>query len=150
MFFVFIFDFVKHKSVRIFDVHIMLFSIINYKQQIHRVFKFFIWNVNWKNQLILMTKHLNGNVVFFFDPAKVFLSHRKSSSIIIKIINKFFLSCFVILSRCVFTGLIYLTWQMKNIFYCHFGCWLVLFLGSLILQAILHKNFLIMVCKLKY
>ena len=92
VFFVFIPCFVKHKSVKIFDVHIMRFITISYKQQIHRVFKFLIWNVNWKNQLIFITKHVNANIVLFFNLAKIFFSHRKKlNSMTIKIINKVFI-----------------------------------------------------------
>ena len=67
VFFVFVLCFVKHKSVKIFDEHIMQFIIINYTQQTHKVFKFFIWNVNWKSQPIFITKHINANVVFCFN-----------------------------------------------------------------------------------
>ena len=88
--FVFILCFVKHKSVKIFDAHIMQFITINYKQQIYRVFKYLIWNVNWKCQFVFITKHVNANIVLFFNLAKIFFSHRKPNPIIIKIINKFF------------------------------------------------------------
>ena len=45
----------------------MRFIIINYKQQTHKVFKFLIWNINWKSQPIFITKHINVNVVFCFN-----------------------------------------------------------------------------------
>ena len=61
-FFVFILCFVKHKYVKIFDVHIIQFIIINYK---HRGFKFLIWNVNWKNLFIFIAKHVDANIVLF-------------------------------------------------------------------------------------
>ena len=88
--FIFLFCFVKHKSVKVFDVHIMRFITINYKQQIHRVFQFLIWNVNWKSHLVFIAKHVNANVVLFFNLPKIFFSHRKFNSIILKIISKFF------------------------------------------------------------
>ena len=112
VFFVFIFCFVKHKSVKVFDVHVMRFIIINYKQQIHRVFKFLIWNVNWKNQPILVTKHVNGNVVLFFNLAEIFFLHREFNSIITS-----FLSSRVIISGCILTGLIWLIWHHKKHFW---------------------------------
>ena len=90
VFFVFILCFVKHKSVKIFDIHIMWLVFISFKQQ-KRVFKFLIWNVIWKRQLVFITKHVSPNFVLFFNLAKIFFSHRKFSSIIIKIINKFFI-----------------------------------------------------------
>ena len=88
--FIFLFCFVKHKSVKVFDVHIMRFITINYKQQIRRVFQFLIWNVNWKSHLVFIAKHVNANVVLFFNLPKIFFSHRKFNSIILKIISKFF------------------------------------------------------------
>ena len=91
VFLVFILCFVKHKSVKVIDIHVMLFITTNYMQQIHRVFKFLVWNVNWKSQFVFITKHVNANVVFCFNLAKIFFSHRKFNSIIIKIINKFFI-----------------------------------------------------------
>ena len=83
LFFVLILCFVKHKSVKIFDIHIMWLVFINYKQQIHQVFKFLIWSFNWKSQLVFITKHINANVVFYFNLAKKLFSHRKTNSIII-------------------------------------------------------------------
>ena len=83
--------FVKHKSVKIFDVHIMQIVFINYKQQIYRVFKFLIWNVDWKNKLIFIRKHVTANSVPFFNLPKIFFSQRKFNPIIIKIISKFFI-----------------------------------------------------------
>ena len=90
VFLVFIFRFMKHKSVKIFDIHIMWLVLINYKQHILRVFKFLIWNINWKNQFSFITKHVNTNVVLFLNHAKIFSPHRKPTFIIIKIISKFF------------------------------------------------------------
>ena len=112
MFFVFILCFVKHKSVKIFDIHIMQFITIKYKQQIHRVFKFLIWNGTWKSQPIFVTKHFNANVVFSFNPAIIFFLQRKIS-IIMKLFSTF-LTSFVNLSGCIFTGLIGLTWHHKK------------------------------------
>ena len=89
--FLFLFLFVKHKSVKIFDVYTIRFITINYMQQIHRVFKFLIRNVNQKNQTILATKHVNANIILFFNLAKVFFLNTKVNSIIFKIISKFFI-----------------------------------------------------------
>ena len=89
--FVSAFCFVKHKSVKIFHVHIIRFIIINYEQQIHRVFKFLIWNVSWKRQPIFLTKYVNTNIVSCFNLAKIFLFYRKIIIIIIKLFNKFFI-----------------------------------------------------------
>ena len=89
--FVFILCFVKNTSARIFDIHIMWLVFINYKKQIHRVFKFLIWNVDWKNELIFVTKYVNANVAFCFNLAKIFFSHRKLNPTIIKIISKLFI-----------------------------------------------------------
>ena len=91
VFFVFIFRFTKHKSVEIFNVQMMQFIIINYKQQIHRGFKCLIWNVNWKNKLVLVTKHINTNTFLFLNLAKKFFLHRIFNFIIIKIISQFFI-----------------------------------------------------------
>ena len=90
-FFVFILCFVKHKSVKIFDIHIMWLVFINYKQQIHWIFEGLVWNVNWKSQFIFIIKHVNANIVLFSNLAKIFFSHRKPNPIIIKIISKFFI-----------------------------------------------------------
>ena len=90
VFLVFIFRFVKHKSVKIFDIHIMWLVLINYKQQILLVLKFLIWNINCKNQFSFITKHFNTNIVLFLNNAKIFSLHRKPIFIIIKIISKFF------------------------------------------------------------
>ena len=89
--FVFILCFVKHKSVKIFDIHIMWLVFVSYKQQVYRVFKFLIWNVNWKSQLVFITIHINANVAFLFNLAKIFLSHRELNPVIIKIISKLFI-----------------------------------------------------------
>ena len=97
VFFVFILRFVKNKSVKIFDIHIMWLAFISYKEQIYRIFKFLISNVDWKQQL-------------------VFITNRKLNPIIIKVINKF-LPFSVILSGCIFTELIYLTWHYKKYFW---------------------------------
>ena len=72
------------------DTHIMWLAFISYQQQTHPVFKFLIWNVNWKTQLVFITKHINANVVFCFNLTKIFLSYKKLNSIIIKIISKLF------------------------------------------------------------
>ena len=85
------FCFVKHKSVKIFDVHVIWLVFISHKQQIHRIFKFLIWNVNSKTQFILTTIHVNANVLLFLSLAKIFFSHRKFNPIIIKTISKFFI-----------------------------------------------------------
>ena len=95
---VFILCFVKDKSVKIFDVHIIWLVFINYKQQIYRIFKFLIWNVDWKSQLVLIAKHINTNIVLRFNLAKILFSHRKSNSI-------------------NFIGLICLTWHHKKHFW---------------------------------
>ena len=81
----------EHKPVKIFDVHIILFVTVSYKQKIHGVFKFLIWNVNWKSHPIFITKHVNANIVYFFNLAKIFSLHRKLHPIIIKIANKLFI-----------------------------------------------------------
>ena len=91
VFFVFILCFVKHKSVKIVDIHIMWLVFISYKQEVYRVFKFLIWNVNWKSQLVFITIHINANVAFLFNLAKIFLSQRKLNPVIIKIISKLFI-----------------------------------------------------------
>ena len=90
-FFVFILCFVKHKSVKIFDIHIMWLVFVNYKQQIHWIFEGLVWNVNWKSQFIFIIKHVNANIVLFSNLAKIIFSHRKHNPIIIKIISKFFI-----------------------------------------------------------
>ena len=92
LFFCFCFCFVKHKSVKIFDIHVMWLVFINYKQQIHQVFKFLIWNVYWKNQLVFITIHINANIALFRTFARIFLIYRKLNSIIIKIISELFIS----------------------------------------------------------
>ena len=83
--------FVKHKSVKIFHEHIMRFITISYKQQIHRVFKFLNRNVNRKSQSIFVIKHVNANIGYCFNFAKIFFFHRKFNFIIIKIISKVFI-----------------------------------------------------------
>ena len=65
---------------------------MNYKQKIHRVFKFLILIVDWKSWVVFITKHINANVAFPFNFTKIFSSHRKLSPIIIKIISKLFIS----------------------------------------------------------
>ena len=90
VFLVFLFCFVKHKSVRIFDVHVMWFISIKYLQQIHWIFTFLIWNVDWKSQLVFITIPIHSNAVLFLNLAKIFFLHRKSNPIIIKIVNKLF------------------------------------------------------------
>ena len=88
--FFFIFCFMKHKSVKVFDIHIMWLVFINYKQQIRRVFEFLIWNVNWKSQFVFTTIHINAKIVLFFNLSKIFFLPREFNSIIIKIISKLF------------------------------------------------------------
>ena len=85
VFFVFIFCLVKHKSVKIFDVHIMRFITINYKQQVHPIFKFFLKSVCFHN------KYINANVFSFFNLAKKIFWNKKPNPTIIKIINKLFI-----------------------------------------------------------
>ena len=85
-----IFRFVEHKSVTIFNVHIVWFITINQKQQIHWVFKFFTQNINWKNQPIFVTKRVNANIVFYVNLVKIFFFHRKLNSTTIKIFSNFF------------------------------------------------------------
>ena len=85
------FSFVKHKSVKVFDIHVMWHVYINYKQQIHRVLKFLIWNINWKNQFVFIRMYINANIVFPFNLAKIFFSHNTPNPIIIKIMSKFFI-----------------------------------------------------------
>ena len=84
----FIICFVRHKSVKIFDIYVMWLVFINYKQQIYWIFKFLIGN--WKNQLVFITIHVNANVVFPLNLAKYFFSYSKLNSIIIKITSKHF------------------------------------------------------------
>ena len=116
VFFVFILCFVKHKSVKIVDIHIMWLVFISYKQEVYRVFKFLIWNVNWKSQLVFITKHVSANVVLRFNFIKIIFSQRKPNPIIIKTISKpSIFSC--ILSGSIFTGLICLTWHHKKHFW---------------------------------
>ena len=88
VFFVFIFCFVKHKYVKIFDVYKCDLSS-SIKQQIYRVFKFLIWNINWKSQLTFIIKHANVYIVFHFNLAKIFFLHEKLSFIIIKFFSNF-------------------------------------------------------------
>ena len=139
--FLFVFYFAaKHKSVRIFNVYV--------KQQTHRVFKILIWNINWKTQLVFITIHINPNTFFHFNLAKIFFSYRKLNSIIIKIINKYF-----IFSRNSF--LMYFCWiKMSNMtpkkrFLSLFLMLISPFLDLLTQQLILCKEFLIMIYKLK-
>ena len=120
--FVFIFCFVKDKYVKIFDTHIMWLAFISYEQQIHHVFKFLIWNLNWKSQLVFITKHINANVSFCSSLAKIFFSQRKLNSII-RLLTSFLFSC-VILSG-VFTGLICL------LYWSFFWSWLIFFFEHL-------------------
>ena len=77
-------------SVKIFDIHVMWLVFINNKQQTYWIFKCLIRDMNWKNQLVFITIHINANVVFCFNLAKIFFSHRKFNSIIIKTISKLF------------------------------------------------------------
>ena len=42
-------------------------------------------------QIVFITKHVNANVVLFFNLAKIFFSHRKPNPIIIKLINRLFM-----------------------------------------------------------
>ena len=147
-YFLFLFCFVKYKSVEIFDRQVIWLAFINYKQHIYRVFKFLIWNVDWKNQLVFIAIQANANVVFRFNLAKSFYSNRKPNLIIIKIINKLF----ILLCNSVwmhFTGLICLTWHHKEHFWSLFLMLISPFLDFLIQQVIFHKNFLIMDYKLK-
>ena len=44
-----------------------------------------------ENWLVFITKHVNANVVFCFNFAKILFSNGKPNSIIIKILNKFFI-----------------------------------------------------------
>ena len=127
LFFAFVFCFVKHKSVEIFNAQIMWLAFINYKQQIHWIFKYLIINVDWKGQFIFIAKSINANVVFHFSFTKRFFPHGKSNSVIIKIINQLF----IFLGNslwCIFMELICLTWLQIKHFDCCFLCWLVLFL----------------------
>ena len=126
----------------------MWFITIIYKQQIDCVFKFLIWKVNWKSQTIFVTKHVNANVVFCFNLAKIFFSHKKLNFILIEILSKFF--TFTHNSFWMyFCGINMPNMHHKNIFDPYFWCWLAHFLDFLILQALSHKNSLIMVGKLK-
>ena len=115
VFFAFVFCFVEHKSVKIFDVHIMWLAFINYKHQIYRIFRFLIWNVDWESQFLFITKNIHENFVFCFNSTKIFFWYRKFNSVINKIINNS-LSFRVILSVCIFTGLICLTWHQRKHF----------------------------------
>ena len=74
----------------VFNIHIMWPVFINCKQEIYRVFKYLIWNVNWKSQFVVIIKHINANIVLSFNLAKTFFSHRKFNSIIVQIISKLF------------------------------------------------------------
>ena len=116
VFLVFIFRFVKHKSVKIFDVHVTWLVFINYKQQIYRVFKFLIWDVNWKSQLVFITTHIIANIVFCLNLGKIFFTNRKLNSIIIKIISKFFVILCNSFWMC-FMALICLTWHHQRYFW---------------------------------
>ena len=144
VFFVSIFCFAKHESVKIFDIHVMWLVFISYKQQIHRVFKFLIRNANWKSQLVFITKHIDTNVVFCFNLPKIFFSHTKLNPSIIKIISK------LVISLYIFTGLICLTWHHKKKILSLFLMLISPLLDFLIRQATFHKDFLIMAYKLKY
>ena len=127
-----------------------------------------ISKINWKNQFIFITKHVNAYIGFHLNLAKIFFLHGKLNPIIIKITNKLFmdlwtlyglfmessglviclssfLSIFLILFGCSFEGSICLTWHHKNIFDLCFWCWLVLFLDVLIQLVSSCKNFLITV-----
>ena len=65
---------------------------ISYKQQqVRRVFKFLIWNINWKSQFVFITIYINANNVLFFSLAKIFFSYRETNPIIIKIISQLFI-----------------------------------------------------------
>ena len=144
VFFVFILCFMKHKSVKVFDVHIMWLIFINHKQQIQWVFKLLIWNIDWKNSPIFITKCINANV-FFFNLANIFFSHRKLNFIIMQIISKFF----VILSNSFW---MYFYWiNMPNIahFWSLFLMLISPFSNFLIQQVGLCKNVLIIAYKLK-
>ena len=144
-FFFFISCFVKHKSVKIFNIHVMWLIIIIQKQQIHRVLKFLVRNINWKNQLIFITKHVNSYILFHLNLAKIFFLHRTLNSNIIKCFSNFFVS-FLILSGCSFEGLICLTWHHKK----HFWSLLLMLISPFLGLLSPYKNFLIMVYKLKY
>ena len=111
----------------------MWLVVINYKQQIHRVMKFLIWNINWKSQFVSIIIYINANIVLPFNLAKIFFSHRKFNPNIIKIISK--LS--VILCN-----------SFEKHFWSLFLRLISPFFGLLIQQVILCKNFLIMVYKL--
>ena len=137
----------KHKSVKIFYIHIMWLFFINYKQQNHRVFKFLILNAYLKSQFVFITIHINTNVVFRFNFANILFINRKFNFIIIKIISQFFI--LLCNSFYIFEGLRCLTWQQRKYFWSLCSCWLVLVLNFLIQLAFLHTNFLIMVYKLK-
>ena len=89
--FVFVFCFVKHKSVKIFGVHIMWLVFINYKQQVHWIFEILIRNVHWKSQLIFIAKYIDTNVIFRVNFTKIFFWYRKCNFSVIKIINKLFI-----------------------------------------------------------
>ena len=136
----------KQKSVKIFDIHMMWLVFINYKQQIHRVFKFLIWNINWKSHLVFITKQVNAN--FFLSQSCWNLFLAQETFIIKNIISKLF----VILCNSFwihFYRLICLTWHQRKHFWSLFFILIILFLGLLIQQVISHENSLVMVYKLK-
>ena len=86
---------------------LMWLVFISYRQQIHWVFKSLILNVDWKNLPTFITKHINANIVLRFNFTKIFFSHRKLNSNMIKIISKFFailpsLPTFAVLHHCHF------------------------------------------------
>ena len=127
-FFVIIFCLMKHKSGKIFNVHIMQFIIINQKQQTYWVFNVLIRKINWKKQPIFVTKYVNANIAFYFNIVKIFLFYKKLSSTVIKFFSNFFVDIFYF-SWMFFWRLIYLTWHHKNYFWSSFLMLISLFLG---------------------
>ena len=150
----YIFCLMKHKSVKMFDVYIMRFITINDMLKIYQPFKFWIWNKNWKNQSIFVTKHVNANVAFSLNLAKIFFLYRKLNSIIIKIFSQVFItfsnSFWIYFYRIIMPNMTPQKhfWSLFLILNSTFLRLLSPFLG-LIQQVISHKNFVIMVDKLK-
>ena len=76
---------------KIFDVHIMWFIFIRYKQWVHWIFKFLFWNLNRICQFVFITKNTDTNFVSQFNFSKIIFWYMKFNSFIIKIINHFFI-----------------------------------------------------------
>ena len=148
LFSVFIFCFVKHESVKIFYIHIMWLVSIDYKQQIHWIFKFLVWSVDWKGQFIFITKKIDASLVFCFNFTKIFFWYRKFDFTAIKIVKKRIM--FLRNSLWMYFYWINMpTTTPKKTFLIVILMLISVFLHFLIHQEILCRYFLIMVYKLK-